>query len=76
MTMFFCMNSAMHLPGLGDEYFSSPVAYEDYFTPGVEPLDPNITILLDTANVKWKQYLVAGDQSSYRMGKAYIRQPE
>ncbi len=62
--------------GLGDEYFSSPVAYVDFTTPGVEPLDPNITILLDTANVKWKQYLSPGIRSSYRMGKGNIRQPE
>ncbi len=56
--------------GLGDEYFSSPVAYEDYFTPGVEPLDPNITILLDTANVKWKQYLSPGIKVPTEWGKA------
>jgi hypothetical protein len=56
--------------GLGDEYFSSPVAYEDYFTPGVEPLDPNITILLDTANVKWKQYLSPGIKIPTEWGKA------
>jgi hypothetical protein len=46
--------------GLGDEYFSSPVSYQDFYTPGVEPLDPNITILPDTANVKWKEYLSPG----------------
>ncbi len=56
--------------GLGDEYFSSPVAYEDYFTPGVEPLDPNITILPDTANVKWKQYLSPGIKVPTEWGKA------
>ena len=39
-TMFFCMNSAMLLPGLADEYFSSPIAYVDFYTPGVEPLKP------------------------------------
>ena len=46
--------------GLGDEYFSSPVSYEDFYTPGVEPLDPNVTALLDPSNVKWKQYLSPG----------------
>jgi hypothetical protein len=46
--------------GLGDEYFSSPVSYEDFYTPGVEPLDPNITALLDPSNVKWKQFLSPG----------------
>jgi len=56
--------------GLGDEYFSSPVAYEDFITPGVEPLDPNITVLLDTTNVKWKQYLTPGIKIPTEWGKA------
>jgi hypothetical protein len=56
--------------GLGDEYFTSPVAYQDFSTPGVEPLDPNITILLDTANVKWKQYLSPGIKVPTEWGKA------
>jgi len=55
--------------GLGDEYFSSPVAYENFFTPGVEPLDPNITALLDTANVKWKKYLSPGIPVPTEWGK-------
>jgi hypothetical protein len=77
----FCTGSAWHdyvflhefghaFAGLGDEYFTSPVAYEDYFTPGVEPLDPNITILSDTANVKWKQYLSPGIKVPTEWGKA------
>ncbi|MBN1144037.1 MAG: hypothetical protein JXA72_06425 [Bacteroidales bacterium] len=43
--------------GLADEYFSSSVAYQDIYTPGVEPLEPNITALPDPLNVKWKQFL-------------------
>jgi hypothetical protein len=77
----FCTGSAWHdyvflhefghaFAGLGDEYFSSPVAYEDFSTPGVEPLDPNITILLDTADVKWKQYLSPGIKVPTEWGKA------
>jgi hypothetical protein len=77
----FCTGSPWHayvflhefghaFAGLGDEYFSSPVAYEDYFTPGVEPLDPNITILLDTANVKWKKFLSPGIKVPTEWGKA------
>jgi hypothetical protein len=77
----FCTGSAWHdyvflhefghaFAGLGDEYFSSPVAYEDYFTPGVEPLDPNITILPDTSSVKWKQYLSPGIKVPTEWGKA------
>jgi hypothetical protein len=56
--------------GLGDEYFASPVAYQDFFTPGVEPLDPNITILPDTANVKWKKFLSPGIKVPTEWGKA------
>ena len=56
--------------GLADEYFSSPVAYVDFYTPGVEPLEANITALLDTANVKWEQYLSPGIKVPTEWGKA------
>lgn len=76
----FCTGSSWHdyvflhefghaFAGLGDEYFTSPVAYEDFITPGVEPLDPNITILLDSADVKWKMYLSPGIQVPTEWGK-------
>jgi len=77
----FCTGSPWHdyvflhefghaFAGLGDEYFSSPVSYQDFVTPGVEPLDPNITILPDTANVKWKKYLSPGIQVPTEWGKS------
>jgi hypothetical protein len=56
--------------GLADEYYSSPVSYVDIYTPGVEPLEPNITALLDTANVKWKKYLSPGIKVPTEWGKA------
>jgi hypothetical protein len=56
--------------GLADEYFSSPVAYQDFYTPGVEPLEPNITALPDTADVKWKQFLSPGIKVPTEWGKA------
>jgi hypothetical protein len=56
--------------GLADEYYSSPVAYVDFYTPGVEPLEANITALPDTANVKWKQYLSPGIKVPTEWGKA------
>lgn len=40
--------------GLGDEYYSSDVAYNDFYPKGVEPWEPNLTALLDKKNVKWK----------------------
>ncbi|MCX6556507.1 MAG: M64 family metallo-endopeptidase [Candidatus Aminicenantes bacterium] len=41
--------------GLADEYYTSAVAYNEFYPPGVEPLEANITALLDPKNVKWKE---------------------
>lgn len=46
--------------GLADEYYSSSVAYNEFFPKGVEPLEPNITALLDANNIKWKDHLSIG----------------
>jgi len=46
--------------GLGDEYYSSEVAYDEFFTPGVEPTEPNLTALLDPQNLKWKDLVTPG----------------
>jgi hypothetical protein len=48
-----------HFAGLADEYYTSPVAYA---TGGVrmEPWEPNVTALLDPANIKWKKHVTAG----------------
>ncbi len=42
-----------HFAGLADEYYSSSVAYGDFYPRDREPLEPNITRLLDPANLKW-----------------------
>jgi len=44
-----------HFAGLADEYFTSSVAYE---APAeiVEPYEPNVTALLDSENLKWKEF--------------------
>ncbi len=39
--------------GLGDEYYSSPVATNDMYPPGVEPWEPNLTRWLGR-KLKWK----------------------
>ena len=44
--------------GLADEYFSSEVAYEDFYNLKYEPWEPNITTLVDF-NSKWKDLLPA-----------------
>lgn len=46
--------------GLGDEYYTSQVSYEEFYKPGVEPWEPNITALLDPENVKWKEFIKEG----------------
>ncbi len=46
--------------GLADEYYTSSVAYNDFYPKGVEPDAPNITALLDPANLKWKALVTPG----------------
>jgi hypothetical protein len=46
--------------GLADEYYSSDVAYNDFYPKGVEPVEPNITALLDPNNIKWKKLVTPG----------------
>jgi hypothetical protein len=43
--------------GLGDEYYTSDVAYDAFYPAGVEPWEPNITALLDTDHVKWQDLI-------------------
>ena len=40
--------------GLADEYYTSSVAYNEFYPRGIEPVEPNITALLDPENPKWK----------------------
>ncbi len=46
--------------GLADEYYTSDVAYNEFYPKGVEPVEPNITALLDGKNVKWQNLLSPG----------------
>ncbi|MCK4763053.1 MAG: peptidase M64 [Candidatus Aminicenantes bacterium] len=46
--------------GLADEYYSSSVAYNEFYPRGIEPLEANITALLDPAEIKWKHLLSKG----------------
>jgi hypothetical protein len=58
--------------GLADEYYASEVSYNDFYPKGVEPLEPNITALLDPANVKWKDMISAGISIPTEYGKDAI----
>lgn len=46
--------------GLADEYYTSSVAYNDFYPRGVEPSEPNITALLEPDNLKWKEQVSEG----------------
>jgi hypothetical protein len=50
---------AHHFAGLADEYYTSEVAY---LPPAHkrEPWEPNVTALLDPANLKWRDLLAPG----------------
>lgn len=43
--------------GLGDEYYNSSVAYENYYNMDIEPWEPNLTTLVDFTT-KWKKMVV------------------
>lgn len=55
--------------GLADEYYASDVSYNDFYPKGVEPLEPNITALLDPRKVKWANLLSPGIQVPTEYGK-------
>jgi IgA Peptidase M64/Peptidase M64 N-terminus len=48
-----------HFAGLADEYYTSSTAYNDFYPPGIEPNERNITRLQDPQNLKWTD-LVTG----------------
>ncbi len=47
------------LAGLGDEYYSSEVAYEEFYNLKVEPWEPNLTTLVNF-ETKWQDMLEPG----------------
>ena len=42
--------------GLGDEYYTSKVAYENFYNTGIEPWEPNLTTLV-SFDKKWKSMI-------------------
>jgi hypothetical protein len=57
---------------LADEYYESEVSYNDFYPKGVEPLEPNITALLDPSHVKWRELLSPGIGVPTEYGKDRI----
>ena len=42
--------------GLADEYYTSDVSVQDFYPAGIEPVEPNVTTLVDF-DAKWKSML-------------------
>jgi hypothetical protein len=43
--------------GLADEYYTSDVAYSEFYPADTEPWETNITPLMDPKNVKWANFV-------------------
>jgi len=67
--MVFAHEFGHSFGGLADEYYSSEVAYNDFYPHGVEPPEPNITALLDPAKIKWQGLLSPGIAIPTEYGK-------
>jgi len=46
--------------GLADEYYTSATAYNEFYPKGIEPVEPNITALLNPSELKWKELITSG----------------
>ena len=55
--------------GLADEYYSSSTAYNDFYPRGHEPVDANITALLDPESLKWNDLVGPGTELPTPWGK-------
>lgn len=43
--------------GLGDEYYTSSVSYNDFYQAGVEPWEPNLTASKTLESLKWRSFV-------------------
>jgi hypothetical protein len=53
--------------GLGDEYYTSSVAYEEFYNLKVEPWEPNLTTMVDFES-KWKSMMGKDGVALYEGG--------
>lgn len=58
-----------HFAALGDEYYTSPVAYETGGEEHPEPWEPNVTALHDPENLKWGDLVEPGTPLPTPWGK-------
>jgi len=60
--------------GLGDEYYNSEVAYNDFYPADVEPWEPNLTTLVDFGS-KWIDLLEHGTPAPTPEIESFIDKP-
>lgn len=60
--------------GLGDEYYTSDVSYTEFFTPGVDPWEPNIAVVTESGKVKWQSFMEPGTPIPTDWGKEHFDQ--
>ncbi|UCF63649.1 MAG: peptidase M64 [bacterium] len=46
--------------GLGDEYYTTDIAYNEFYPTDVEPWEPNLTIQTNLETLKWAHHVTAG----------------
>jgi hypothetical protein len=61
--------------GLADEYYAATVAYNEFFPPGVEPTEPNITALLDPGKVPTPWEKEKYDKMNRQQKRAHRAEP-
>jgi hypothetical protein len=48
--------------GLADEYYTSDVAYNEFYKIDIEPVEPNLTALISKDEFKWKEFITPGTE--------------
>jgi hypothetical protein len=61
------------LAGLGDEYYTSDVAYQNFYPLNVEPWEPNLTTLVDFSK-KWGNLMNKSTPIPTPLDEAYMNQ--
>ena len=61
-----------HIAGLADEYYTSDVAYLPA-ADRVEPWEPNVTAMLDPADLKWKDLVTPGTSAADAVAEGGVR---
>ena len=60
--------------GLGDEYYSSSVVYNEFYPKGFEPTEPNVTAFLDSSQIKWHKFISSDIDIPTDWGKEQVEE--